>query len=354
MAKIFNYRQIAANFQNEIKTAAKGKTSSLMFIVHHLSPSALVKDGEKFQVLKIGGSILQNALVYKKGQAVIVESLEEEHLPIFSTGKAFLALVKSHLRKNIKVLAINFAYPLKPILENNRLDGILIGGSKEHAFSGLVGKQVGVEIEEFIKIKFNKQIMVTLANDTICLALSGLGTSSPEGLAGGIVGTGMNFAFFLDNHTLVNLESANFDKFEPSAAGLLVDGKSIKPGEALFEKEVSGAYLFQHYNLKRKKEFSKIESTHQMDKVARGEMSGDKLLARELFQYSAQLISCQIAGITNFKNQDMVFVMEGSLFWAGYNYRKTVEETVKSLTKYKVKFKEIKDCGIVGAAQLAV
>lgn len=349
-----DYYQITENFQNEIKAGAKGKVSSLPFIVHHLSPSALVKDGEKFQVLKIGGSIGQNALVYKKGRKVIVESLEEEHLPIFSTGKAFLALVKSHLRKKVSVLAINFAHELKPVFENNRLDGILIRSSKEHAFSGLVGKKVGAEIEKFIKLKFNKQIIVTLANDTICLALSGLGTAAPAGLAGGIVGTGMNFAFFLDEHTLVNLESANFNQFQPSAAGLLVDAKSLKPGEALFEKEVSGAYLFQHYNLRQKKELGMIESTHQMDKVARGEIIGDKLLARELFKYSAQLISCQIAGITNCKKQDMVFVMEGSLFWAGYNYRKTVEETVKSLTNYKVKFKEIKDCGIVGAAQLAV
>lgn len=354
MAKIFNYRQITENFQNEIKAAAKGKATSLMFIVHHLSPTSLAKDGEKFQVLKIGGSILQNALVYKEKKKITVKSFEEEHLPIFSTGKSFLALVKSHLRKNVKVLAINFAYPLKPVLENNRLDGILIKSMKEHAFSGLVGKQVGAEVEKFIKIKFNKQIIVTLANDTICLALSGLGTAAPAGLAGGIVGTGMNFAFFLDEHTLVNLESANFNRFEPSATGLLVDGKSIKPGEALFEKEVSGAYLFQHYNLRRKKELGMIESTHQMDKVARGEIIGDKFLARELFKQSAELISCQIAGITNFKKQDMVFVMEGSLFWVGYNYWKTVEETVKNLTKHKVKFKEIKDCGIVGAAQLAV
>lgn len=349
-----DYYQITKNFQNEIKTAAKGKATSLPFIVHRLSPTPLVADQELFQVLKIGGSILQNALVYIKGKEVMVKSLEEEHLPIFATGKSFLALIKSHLRKNIKVLAINFAYPLKPLLENSRLDGVLLSGSKEHAFSGLVGKQVGVEIEKFIKLKFNKQIIITLANDTICLALSGLGKFLATGLAGGIVGTGMNFAFFLDDQTLVNLESANFNKFEPSAAGLAVDARSIKPGEALFEKEVSGAYLFQHYNLRRKKELGIIESTHQMDKVARGEISGDKLLARELFKHSSQLISCQIAGITNYKKQDMVFVMEGSLFWAGYNYRKTVEETVKSLTKYKVKFEEIKDCGIVGAAQLAV
>lgn len=349
-----DYYQITENFKNEIQTAAKGKATCLPFIIHRLSPTPLVKEGEMFQVLKIGGSILQNALVYKDKDEIIIKSFEEERLPIFSTGKAFLALIKSHLRKKIQVLAINFAYSLKPVLENNRLDGVLTTGSKEHAFSGLVGKQVGVKIEKFIKQKFNKRIVVTLANDTICLVLSGLAKTASPGLAGGVVGTGMNFAFFLDEKTLVNLESAHFKRFPQSSAGLKVDNQSIKKGDALFEKEVAGAYLFQHYNLRRKNEFGMIESTHQMDKVARGEIKGDKTLARELFKYSAQLISCQIAGIANYKKQDMVFVMEGSLFWIGYNYRKTVEETVKSLTKYKVKFEEINNCGIVGAAQLAV
>lgn len=354
MVKIFNYSQITENFQNEIKAAAKGKASSLPFIVHRLSPTPLVKDGEKFQVLKIGGSICQNALVYKEKGKITVKSFEEEHLPIFSTGKSLLAFVKSHLRKNVKVLAVNFAYELKPVFGNNRLDGILARVSKEHGFTGLVGKQLGLTIEEFIKKKFHKQIIVSVANDTICLALSGLTKYTADGLAGGVVGTGMNFAFFLDKRLVVNLEAACFDKFKQSLKGKEIDRLSLRPGVALFEKEVSGAYLFQHYNLRRKKELDMIESTHQMDKVARGEIIGDKLLARELFKRSAELISCQIAGITNFKKQDMVFVMEGSLFWAGYNYWKTVEETVKSLTKYKVKFKEIKDCGIVGAAQLAV
>ena len=58
-------------------------------------------------------------------------------------------------------------------------------------------------------------------------------------------------------------------------------------------------------------------------------------------------------GIARFKRRPMVFVMEGSLFWVGYNFRKTVAETVKLLAPdYPVAFKAIKDCGIVGAAKL--
>ncbi|KKS78879.1 MAG: hypothetical protein UV54_C0048G0001, partial [Candidatus Beckwithbacteria bacterium GW2011_GWA2_43_10] len=54
-------KEITSNFQKEIKAGLNKKPSSLPFIVHRLSPTPLVKDGELFQVLKIGGSISQNS-----------------------------------------------------------------------------------------------------------------------------------------------------------------------------------------------------------------------------------------------------------------------------------------------------
>ncbi|MEK7513280.1 MAG: hypothetical protein AAB580_00135, partial [Patescibacteria group bacterium] len=343
-------QKITANFVKELKLSAKGEKTSLPFLIHEFSPTPLVAEGEQFQVLKIGGSICQNALVVKKGKEILIEAMEEERLPLFSTGKAFLAFVKSHLRKKINYLAVNFAYPMKAVWENNRLDGILTNGTKEHAFIGLVGKQAGVTIEEFIRQKFHRQVITSVANDTICLTLSGLTKATVDSVAGGIVGTGLNFAFFLNDRQLVNLEAACFDKFTQSEEGKIIDQRSLRPGKALFEKEVSGAYLFQNYNLKIG---GKLSSTHELDKVARGEKPGDKQVARELFKRAAQLTACEIAGITKFKKRPMVFVMEGSLFWVGYNFRKTVAETVKLLVpEWQVSFKAIKDCGVVGAAKL--
>ena len=236
------------------------------------------------------------------------------------------------------------------IWENNRLDGILTKGTKEHSFTGLIGRQVGVSVQKFIYEKFHRAITVSVANDTICLILSGLTRYPAEGVCGGIVGTGINFAFFLDERQLVNLEAACFDKFDQSQEGKIIDKQSVHPGEDLLEKEVAGAYLFQHYNLKTG---GKLTSTHELDKVARGEISGEKQVARDLFKRAAQLLACQVAGIARFKKRPMTFVMEGSLFWIGWNFRKTVAETVKLLAPdYPVAFKAIKDCGIVGAAKL--
>jgi len=347
---LLELQKITAAFVKELKLSAKGEKTSLPFVVHEFSPVPLVADGELFQVLKIGGSIGQNALVVKHGKEIEIKAMEEERLPLFSTGKAFLSYIKSHLRKNVKYVTVNFAHELKPVFENNRLDGIPMRPSKEHAFTGLVGKQLGVSIEKFIYEKFHRQIFVSVANDTICLTLSGLTRYPAASVCGGIVGTGMNFAFFLDERRLVNLESACFDKFNQSPEGETIDKKSLHSGEALFEKEVSGAYLYQHYNLTTG---GKLTSTHELDKVARGEISGDKQIARDLFKRAAQLLACQVAGIARFKKRPMVFVMEGSLFWVGYNFRKMVAETVKLLSPdFPVAFKAIKDCGIVGAAKL--
>lgn len=343
-------QQITASFVRELKLSVKGEKTSLPFLIHEFSLTPLVPDGEPFQVLKVGGSIGQNALVVKQGKNILIKAMEEERLPLFSTGKAFLSFVKSHLRKKINFLALNFAYPMSAVWENNRLDGILTQGSKEHAFNGLVRRQVGLSVQKFIYEKFRREVTVAAANDTICLTLSGLTKFPIQSIAGGIVGTGMNFAFFLDDKRLVNLEAANFDKFTQTETGETINQRSIMPGDALFEKEVAGAYLYQHYNLQISK---KLTSTHDLDMVARGELPGDKTLARELFNRAAQLLACQVAGIALYKKQAMNFVMEGSLFWVGYNFRKTVAETVKSLAPdYPVTFKAIKDCGIVGAAKL--
>ena len=49
----------------------------------------------------------------------------------------------------------------------------------------------------------------------------------------------------------------------------------------------------------------------------------------------------------------MIFVMEGSVFWKGKNYKKTAEKTIKKLIpEYNVKFIEIENSAILGSAKL--
>ena len=346
---------ITKNFVKELKDAQKGKKTSLPFIVHQLASHPIVAPGETFQVLKIGGSILQKSLVQRPNGDILIKTFEEEHLPVMTTKDVFLSVIDKNLDPKVNVVAINFAYPMKPVFENGRLDGVLLHGVKEHAFNGLMGQKVGKAIELYVQSKYGRKIKVSMANDTICLTLAGLTRHEAPYLCGGIVGTGMNFAVFLDKTHLVNLEAAFFDKFPQTEEGKQIDMQSVERGKSLFEKEVSGGYLYHHFNIlltKNRINHPAIDSTHALDKIARGNVDRATELARDLFNHSASLIACQVAGITNFMAHDMTFVMEGSLFWVGWHYKRIVEENVAKLTKYKVTFEEIKDCGILGAAKL--
>lgn len=348
-------KKIQVNFLKELQDASMGKKTSLAFIVNEIPASSLVKKGEKFEVLVVGGSICKKAILVKKN-GISITKQETIKQPSFKKTLDFLEFVEKNLEKNINFLALNFAYPLNPIFINKKLDGILIRGAKENAFSGLIGKKIGEEVEKYIFQKTGKKIIVSLANDTICLLLSGLTKYSSKNLSAGIVGTGLNFAMFINQNKLVNLESANFDKFSQTKEGKIIDDQSSSPKGALFEKETSGAYLYKHFNIILKEKnlsFPPIESTEKLNSISLQYIPTVSGIARDLIRRSAKLIACQIAGIVDFKKTDMTFVMEGSLFWKGNNYKQTVDKTLRKLNpKYKVNFIEIKESAILGAAKL--
>src|SRR3989344_6481576 len=346
---------ISNNFTQEIRNANAGEKTSLAFIIHDLSPSPIVKDGETFQSLVIGGSVGKIATLKKNEKSIQILDKKEKPLS-FQTEAEFFDFINNGLPDNINALALNFAYALKPVFDNGMLDGFLLAFSKEGKLRGLIGKQIGREIENHVFEKRNKKIKVAVANDTVCLLTSGLIKFREEELAGGIVGTGLNFGFFLNKNKLVNLESADFNNFSQSASGKKVDENSSQPSASLFEKETAGAYLYKHFNHILKEtgiNYPSIASTEELDRVSRANVLRVSEIAQSLLKRSAQLVACQIAGITTFKKRSMIFNMEGSLFWKGNNYKETVEKTVKELVpEYKIDFVEIENSAILGAAKL--
>lgn len=349
-------QSISSCFLRELKQARKGIKTSLRFIIHQLSPAPLVKEGDNFEVLVIGGSVLKRALVKKTKKGINILKIENEKNIYFDNGNVFFNFVHNELYPDIKALAINFAYPLKPLFEDGKLDGIFLGSTKEINLHNLTGKKIGKEIEDYVFKKLKRKIKVSVANDTVCLMLSGLAKFKWDELAAGIVGTGMNFALFIDKNHLVNLESAGFNKFTQTPEGKIVDQESNKPGLSLFEKEIAGGYLYKHFNLLLKErgiKFSPIKSTQELNGISLKNIPLISSIAKKLIKRSAQFVSCQVAGITLFKKHNMTFIMEGNLFWKGNHYRETVKETVKRLVpEHKVDFVEIENSAIIGAAKL--
>lgn len=352
MSEVFQYssdqlKQIRDNFVEELKNASLGKKTSLAFIKNPLPQKPLVKDGEIFQVMVVGGAVFETALVKKEGNSLLILKQQKETLPLFKNKQTFLTFVEKNLYPKISVVALNFAYALKPVIRGRVIDGIKLGtGGKGHKFTGLINKKVGEEIEKYIFSKRQRKIKVVVANDTICLLLSN--PIMKPTIVAGIVGAGTNFAFFLDENSAINLESGNFDKFPQTATGKIVDQNSTQPGKQLFEKEVSGAYLYQHYNVLKHR--SELSSTLELNNYAE---KGD-IFAQKLIERSASLIACQIAGLYQFKSRNLKFIMEGSLFWHGWHYRDFVEKYLAQLgvAKKYFKFIKIKDSGIIGASRL--
>lgn len=353
---INSLRQTAENLDNELKKAAEKKKTSLPYIVHEIPSSSLVPEGETFQVLAMGGSVFLNALLKKQRNNFHTLKRVSKNTGIFKTKEDFLSFIEKEIDPTVRFVALNFAYPLTPVFERGRLDGKLVNGSKENVFEGLVGEKVGEEIEKLIFKNTRKKITVSVANDTICLLLSGLTEVSTHDLSAGILGTGMNFAMFLDDKHVVNLEAANFDKFPQTDTGKIIDATSASPGMALLEKEVSGAYLYKHFNEIIKRDginCSPLSATKELDALLDDPTSDAYPIAKMLLERSAGLIASVIAGITKYKQKDMTFVMEGSLFWSARYYRRNVKKILlQIIPEYTVTFIKIDDSPIFGAAKL--
>lgn len=355
--EIVELKKITQNFVNELTLSQNGHKTSLAFIKNPLPTSPLIKPNETFQVMVIGGTIFQSAVLSFKNNQLTILKLEETKLPLLTNMEVFFSFIESFISSEVNTLVLNLAFPLDPIYENGKLDGIFLQSMKEHPLTDLIGKRVGAGLQNYLFRQSNIDYAISVANDTTCLILSGLTIVDYDNICGGIIGSGLNFGFFLDKNTLVNLEAADFDKFPRTPEGKEINRMSVNPKVGIFEKEIAGAYLYQHFNLLAPQNNIKslvLHSTKELTEIALSQENPTaSKLAREILGRSAELASCAIAGIANFKKQDMTFVMQGSLFWKGYKYKETVEQTVKKLCpEFKIDFIQIDHADILGAAKL--
>lgn len=346
---------IADNFTKELQESSHGQKTSLPFIINELPSQPLVQEGETFQVIGLGGSVFRTALITKSGGELEVKNPVERSHPIFKTKQILLDFIAENLYPDTKYLAINFAQALDPVFENGKLDGRLVGQAKEHKFDGLFGEKVCSAIEEHVRQETGREIKASIGNDTICLMLSGLTRYPAESLAAGIVGTGMNFAIFLDKTHAINLEAAEFTGFVPDLQTQAIDTNSEKPGFHVWEKAVSGAYLYMHFNLllrARSIRYPEISDTKELDTVVRQGIPEVSEIAKEVITNSAQMVGAMMAGIVNFYGRDITFVMQGSLFWHGFEYKETVARTIESLSSHRAEFAYVESADYLGAAKL--
>jgi hexokinase len=343
--------QIADDFLHQLQDASHGAKNSLSYIKNIVPP--IVPLDEPIQCMVVGGSIFETAIVHNSKEGIHIENLQKSELPSIKSKEIFEEIILSRVEQSISKIGLCFAYPLDPISDNGYLDGIFLRATKEHSFEGLIGERIGSFISEKIKEKMNRDILVSVANDTVCLALAGKTiTKDTEGLAGGINGTGTNFAFFTDAKTIVNLESGNFNGFSLSDAGKQIDAESKIQNDHLFEKEVAGGYLSKLFHFYEPN--VSLDSSTTISDIAESRKPYAKT-AQDILRRSASLLACQIAGIYRYKKRPMTFVMEGSVYIKAYKYQEYVREYLTILgAVQQVAFEKIEHSSIVGASQLVI
>jgi hexokinase len=355
-----NYERIKQNFTQELTNAKEGKNSSLSFIKHTLPKKPVIISGV-IQGIVVGGTnyIVSTEKIQTNGMREILNR-KTGVLPILKDAQTFFAFMEEHLDSQAQAIGLNFGFPLEPLSgPQGQLDGTLPYPGKEHAMKGLIGKTIGKEVSKLFKTKFNKDIPIAAANDTVCLTLAGDGDENGSIIAG----TGFNMGLKLTEEgeiTVINLETASFDKFEQTTILKKIDAQSEQPGTGLFQKTVSGKYLALYFNEKAKElglSSSPLQTSQELSELSHEnhhDPAGD--LARAILERSAFLVGTAIAGVYEFLNRpsQLILIGEGSMLWNGWRYQENIEKQLEALgvPRNAVQLKYIKDSSINGAIGL--
>jgi hexokinase len=140
-------------------------------------------------------------------------------------------------------------------------DGKLIRFSKEIQVKDMIGQPVGAGIlEELKKAGYTEPKNIVLLNDTVSTLLGGKAAYSDmpyDSYIGYILGTGTNTCYIEKGSNigklqaagqnydtmLINMESGGYSKSPSGRIDWEYDVTTINPGQANFEKKISGGYL---------------------------------------------------------------------------------------------------------------
>lgn len=352
---ISDYQQIKHKFFEELQKAATGQPSSIPFIQHHFPEKPLIQNG-LVQGIVIGGTnyiISTEEIVDGKSKRIIQK--QTGVLPILHDRDVLTQFLKQHLNLKAEAIGINFGFGLNPIRGPfGELDGIVRGGGKEHTLTGVINHS----LSEIVREIMGKALPVSVANDTICLMLSGDGNEDGSLIAGTGFNSGLKYRD-KNKTTLVNLESGNFDKFEPSEILEAIDTASDRPGSQRFEKCISGKYLAQYFTMKAKSigiTHAPITTSQELSELSQ-QTNDDAAnhLARELLERSAFYVAAALAGMYLFCEKKQVTIIgEGSLLWKGWKYKEHIDQQLVALgiPHDGVTIKHIHDSSINGAIGL--
>ena len=259
---------LIAAFQSEIRRGLAGRPASIAMRPAFVGRPSGDERG-RFVTLDLGGTNVRATVLELLGDGAIrplardafrLQSTEGSADDLFRPIARFVGdLLDPVDDGGDYTLSFIFAFPME---QTGIRNGRLVKWTKEFAFSGVEGEDVGLLLEEAIRRESDarpalRRIRVgALANDTVG-ALAAGAYCDPRCDIGGIVATGMNLAVAApseligrdipgvgERETLFNMECGNFDGVRSIQTEIdrRLDAESDTEGQ-LLEKMISGRYL---------------------------------------------------------------------------------------------------------------
>jgi hexokinase len=268
--------------------------------------ASFVALGETYQVMIMGGTHFLSGIFEVTNTGLFELSRVQEFMKVFKTREDVGDFFLENLNLNVTKVVLNFTFPMQSIIRDGTLDGRLLRATKGYNFQGLIGHNVGEFLEKYVYTKTGKIVKIMVINDLLPLAHTT--TADKQETLAVIVGTGLNIGFWRDENILVEVEPEQFQ-----------DYPHLFPDQP----DITGNNLYHLYNqLCSFYNWPTIDSTEQLNDIATMGKGDQQNIAKELFERSASLVACMIAGIMNYKKvNNATLAVEGSLFWHGYNYQ---------------------------------
>ena len=253
--------EAVAGIAGAMNAGLSGEPSSLDMIPTYIHLSMAPPVGARAAVVDAGGTHFRAAHVVFTESGPVIDRIHRAPMP-GSAGPAtwdeFMDFTaRELLPMTDDVYGVGFCFSYRAESTPNR-DGRVIRMSKSVELTGYEGRLVCADLHEALRRAGARQLPITLINDTTAVLLSGadmLRTEGYDSLAGLVVGTGQNSCCVIDEGLikklglpagrgmLVNLESGCYDGIPPGDYDLELDAGTNNPGDHLFEKMTSGAYL---------------------------------------------------------------------------------------------------------------
>jgi hexokinase len=261
-----SHTTIIKDLINEMEKGLAGNKSSLAMLPSYIHTDFSLPLNTPVIALDAGGTNFRVAVIsFRENNRIDIEDYQTYMMPGIESAvckKEFFNIIADYVKPLLsrsERIGFCFSYPVE-ISSNN--DGRLLYFTKEIKAPEVIGSYICRSLRETLAGKgFNDRWSFTLLNDTVATLLAGKADSASsayDSYIGFILGTGSNTAYIEDGskilkdpslsgkgYQIVNAESGMFNLIPRSKIDEEFDGKTNDPGNYIFEKMVSGAYLGQ-------------------------------------------------------------------------------------------------------------